>query len=46
MYEINLAHRLSQAPVHFVTALARLLTDHKNVRSSNSCQVQAFQDDL
>ena len=29
MYEINLANRLSHAWVHFVTALASLLTDHR-----------------
>ena len=29
MYEINLAKRLSQAPVHLVTDRASLLTDHR-----------------
>ena len=29
MYEINLANRLSQALVHFVTDRAGLLTDHR-----------------
>ena len=29
MYEINLAKRRSQAPVHLVTARARLFTDDK-----------------
>ena len=46
MYEIYLANRLSHAWLHFVTALASLLTDHRNVKSSNSCQVQVFQDNF
>ena len=35
MYEIKRAERLSQAPVHFVTALASLFTDHATVFASN-----------
>ena len=44
--KFNLAKRLSLARVHFVTALASLLTDHINVWSTDACQVQACQDNL
>ena len=43
---ISLASRLSHALVHFVTDLASLFADHRDVGSSNSCQIQAFQDNL
>ena len=46
IYEINRFRRLSQALVHFVMDRASLITDHENIRSSNSCQVYTFQNNL
>ena len=40
------AKRLSQALDHFVTAPTRFVHGLKNVKSTNSCQIQAFQDDV
>ena len=37
---------ISHAWVHFVIDLANLFTDHKMSGSANSCQVQAFKDNL
>ena len=42
MYEINLAKRLSQAWVHFVTARASLLTDHKMSGLSRRAKYKHF----
>ena len=44
--ELNFVCRLSHAWVHFVTDLANLFTDRQDVKSSDSCQLQAFQDNL
>ena len=43
---MNVGNHLSQTLVHFVTARASLITDPSNIRSTNSCQVQTFQDNL
>ena len=45
MYEIKRAKRLSQPPVYFHWS-NKFVHWPKNVRSTNSCQVQAFQDNL
>ena len=44
--EINRFRRLSQALVHFVIDRASLFADLKNIRSSNTFKVLAFQNNL
>ena len=46
IYEINRFRRLSQALVHFCDGSCELIHWPQNVRSPNSCQVQACQDNL